>query len=293
MAYVDRFAGTLRGVRERLAYLLELGVTYLHLMPLLRTRPGAERRRLRRRRLRRGGARAGHDGRPARAGGGDRARRACRCAWTSCSTTRRGSIRGRSRRGQGDARRLAFYRTFADRSEPDAYERTLPEVFPDTAPGNFTWDDGARAAGCGRRSTPTSGISTTPTPRCSSPWPSDAGARGRRRRRPAAGRRPLPVEAARDRLPEPARGPRPPAGVQAGRADRGARRWRSRPRRSSSPRDLVGYLGVGRHVGMECDLAYHNVLMVLLWSTLATRQRRAPCADAAVDAADARRARGG
>ena len=26
-------------------------------------------------------------------------------------------------------------------SVPDAYERTLPEVFPDFAPGNFTWDD--------------------------------------------------------------------------------------------------------------------------------------------------------
>ena len=24
---------------------------------------------------------------------------------------------------------------------PDAYEATLPEVFPDFAPGNFTWDD--------------------------------------------------------------------------------------------------------------------------------------------------------
>ena len=30
-----------------------------------------------------------------------------------------------------------------------------------------------------------------------------------------------------------------------------------------SPRDLVGYLGAGRHEGKECDLAYHNVLMVL------------------------------
>ena len=28
-----------------------------------------------------------------------------------------------------------------DRVMPDAYERTLPEVFPDFAPGNFTWDD--------------------------------------------------------------------------------------------------------------------------------------------------------
>ena len=33
---------------------------------------------------------------------------------------------------------LAFYRTFPDREEPDAYEATLPEVFPDIAPGSFT-----------------------------------------------------------------------------------------------------------------------------------------------------------
>jgi amylosucrase len=37
-----------------------------------------------------------------------------------------------------------------------------------------------------------------------------------------------------------------------------------------SPRDLVGYLGTGRHQGKECDLAYHNVLMVLAWSALAS-----------------------
>ena len=40
VCYVDRFAGTLAGVREHLDYLAELGVTYLHLMPLLRPRPG-------------------------------------------------------------------------------------------------------------------------------------------------------------------------------------------------------------------------------------------------------------
>ena len=37
-----------------------------------------------------------------------------------------------------------------------------------------------------------------------------------------------------------------------------------------SPRDLVGYLGAGRHQGKECDLAYNNVLMVLAWSALAS-----------------------
>src|SRR5262245_4397386 len=35
VTYVDRFAGTLEGVRARLPYLRELGVSYLHLMPLL------------------------------------------------------------------------------------------------------------------------------------------------------------------------------------------------------------------------------------------------------------------
>src|SRR6185369_12050634 len=40
----------------------------------------------------------------------------------------------------GDAGKLAYYRTFPDRAEPDAYERTLPEVFPDIAPGSFTWE---------------------------------------------------------------------------------------------------------------------------------------------------------
>src|SRR5207237_6592092 len=37
--YADRFAGTLRGVAEHVPYLQELGVTYLHLMPLLQPRP--------------------------------------------------------------------------------------------------------------------------------------------------------------------------------------------------------------------------------------------------------------
>jgi amylosucrase len=36
VGYVDRFAGTFRRVEDRIAYLKELGVTYLHLMPFFR-----------------------------------------------------------------------------------------------------------------------------------------------------------------------------------------------------------------------------------------------------------------
>ncbi len=39
-AYADLFAGDLRGVAKQVDYLNELGVTYLHLMPLLKPRPG-------------------------------------------------------------------------------------------------------------------------------------------------------------------------------------------------------------------------------------------------------------
>ncbi|HZV26151.1 MAG TPA: alpha-amylase family glycosyl hydrolase, partial [Acidothermaceae bacterium] len=40
VAYADRFAGSLKGVANHLDYLVELGVTYLHLMPLLKPRAG-------------------------------------------------------------------------------------------------------------------------------------------------------------------------------------------------------------------------------------------------------------
>ncbi len=40
MFYIDRFAGNLRGVLDRLDYLEDLGVTYVHLMPCLKPRPG-------------------------------------------------------------------------------------------------------------------------------------------------------------------------------------------------------------------------------------------------------------
>ena len=38
-----------------------------------------------------------------------------------------------------------------------------------------------------------------------------------------------------------------------------------------APRDLVQYLGIGTHAGRVSDLAYHNSLMVQIWSMLATQ----------------------
>ena len=38
--YIDRFAGTLMGVLDKLDYLADLGITYVHFMPCLKPRPG-------------------------------------------------------------------------------------------------------------------------------------------------------------------------------------------------------------------------------------------------------------
>src|SRR3954469_23964492 len=138
VAYADRFAGTLNGVRERIGYLRELGVTYLHLMPLLRARPAPND----------GGYAVVDYGavEPAlgtmddlRALAADlRSAGMALCVDVVLNHTAREHPWAQAAIG-GDERMLAFYRTFADRTEPDAYERTLPEVFPDIAPGNFTW----------------------------------------------------------------------------------------------------------------------------------------------------------
>ena len=43
---------------------------------------------------------------------------------------------------QGDETYQDYYYVFPNREVPDMFEETMPEIFPDTAPGNFTWIEG-------------------------------------------------------------------------------------------------------------------------------------------------------
>jgi amylosucrase len=139
-AYAERFASDLAGVRAEMPYLRELGVTYLHLMPLLRPRDGDS-----------DGGYAVADYRSVRPDLGtmDDLRElasALRAAGISLvldlvlnHVAREHDWAAAAR--AGSARHRAYFRVFGDRAMPDAYERTLQQVFPDFAPGNFTWDD--------------------------------------------------------------------------------------------------------------------------------------------------------
>src|SRR4051794_14665429 len=130
VTYVDRFAGTLRGLREKLPYLRELGVTYLHLMPLLHARP------------------APNDGGyavvdyaavdPALGTMDDLRELASDLRAEGMALCVDLVLNHTAAEHEWTRTHPDYYRSFADRIEPDAYERTLPEVFPDTAPGSFT-----------------------------------------------------------------------------------------------------------------------------------------------------------
>ena len=170
------------------------------------------------------------------AGGRDAGGRGWRSASTSCSTTPRASTRGRRRRWPATRASSPTTGRSPTASEPDAFERTLPEVFPDVAPGNFTWVPELGPLGV-------DDVQRLPVgPRLHEPGGvpgdgrGDARPRGHRRRRAAARRRPVPVEARRHELAEPARGP--PARCRRSARWCGSRRRpsRSRPRRSSRRR---------------------------------------------------------
>ena len=140
VCYVDRFAGTLAGVRSHLDYLAELGVTYLHLMPVLKPRDGENDG---------GYAVADYDAVDPRIGtmadltelAGDLHRRGMvLCVDMVLNHTAREHAWAR-RAAAGDRFYRDFYLIYPDRTEPDAFERTLPDIFPEIAPGNFTYDD--------------------------------------------------------------------------------------------------------------------------------------------------------
>lgn len=138
VCYVDRFAGRLADVAAHLDYLGELGVRYLHLMPLLRTRPGdndggyavADYREVE--------PRLGTMEELERLAAALRARGMSLCVDLVLNHTAREHEWAR-RAMAGSAEHRARYHVFPDRDLPDAYERTLLEVFPEFAPGNFTW----------------------------------------------------------------------------------------------------------------------------------------------------------
>ncbi len=140
VAYVDRFGGDLPGVAQRIGHLESLGVNYLHLMKVLRNRPAPNDG---------GYAVVDHLDVDAGLGGWDDLSALTEqlhhhgisvCLDVVLNHTAREHAWAEAAR-RGSRRHRAYYLVFPDRQLPDLYEESLPEVFPELAPGNFTWDD--------------------------------------------------------------------------------------------------------------------------------------------------------
>lgn len=138
MLYIDNFAGDLKGVKEKLPYLEKSNINYIHLMPFLDTTEGKS-----------DGGYAVKDFRKVQEKLGTMAdleelTAACHekkmnvCmdfVMNHTSEDHEWAVRARS----GDGEYMSRYFFYDDAAIPQQYEKTVPQVFPDTAPGNFTW----------------------------------------------------------------------------------------------------------------------------------------------------------
>lgn len=138
MLYIDNFAGNIKGVESRLDYIEQCNVNYIHLMPFLETPKG-----------RSDGGYAVSDFRKVQKQLGtmedlESLTAACHkkginvCMdFVMNHTSEDHEWAKRARRGEGEYMSRYFF--FDNSYIPSLYEKTVPQVFPTTAPGNFTW----------------------------------------------------------------------------------------------------------------------------------------------------------
>lgn len=137
VCYVDLFAGNLAGIRERIPYFRELGLTYLHLMPLFLAPEGDSDGGYAVSSYRDVEPRLGTMEELAGLGAELRANGISLVVDFVFNHTSDEHIWAR-RAQAGDPEYQDYYLIFPDRQMPDAYQQHLREIFPDVRPGSFT-----------------------------------------------------------------------------------------------------------------------------------------------------------
>ena len=272
VCYTDLFADDLQGIRQRIDYLRGLGITYLHLMPLLNPRPGNS-----------DGGYAVMDYKSVRPDLGsmqDLAELASDLHDAGISLTldlvlnhvakeHEWAVRARN----GEKKYQDYFYMYSNRKTPDEYEKSLPEIFPTFAPGNFTyyedvekwvwttfnefqWDVNWSNPNLFLEYVDIIGFLANQGTDCVR---LDAIAFIWKRLGTNCQNQPEvhSITQALRAIFKIAT----PALIFKAEAIVG-------------PQDVVHYLGQGEHAGKVSDLAYHNSLMVQIWSALASRDGR-------------------
>lgn len=138
--YVDLFSENLGKLRQHIAYFKDLGLTYLHLMPLFAVRPGDSDG---------GYAISNYRSVDPRLGTIDDLRDLANDLHAAGIVLVLDFVFNHTADDHywarqalaGDPEYQDYYYLFPDRTMPDAYEKTLREIFPSVRRGNFTWHD--------------------------------------------------------------------------------------------------------------------------------------------------------
>lgn len=272
MLYVDRYAGTFSGLAERVPYLNEVGVNLIHLMPVLEMPEGEND----------GGYAVSNYRRvDPRLGTLNELVGLCKTLHDEGMLLQldvvvnhtASSHEWAQRARRGEERYRNYYHTFAQRDVPDRFEQSMPEVFPESAPGNFTYDP-----------TLARWVMTVFN---EYQWDLNYG-------NPEVLLEMIDVLLFYANL-----------GVDVLRLDAVPFMWKrvgttcqNQPEAHMllqlfhacvrivapavalmgeavvPPKELVRYFGEGRFRGRECEMAYHVLLMVVLWDMIATRNTR-------------------
>lgn len=138
--YSDGFAENLSGLKEKLHYFQELGVNMVHIMPILKCPEGKS-----------DGGYAVSDFRQVDSRIGDledlhelseglKQRDillTLDVVVNHTSNEHQWAVKAR----EGNKKYQDYYYLFDTREIPDMFEQTMPEIFPETSPGNFTWNE--------------------------------------------------------------------------------------------------------------------------------------------------------
>lgn len=137
--YTDGFAGDLQGVQAHLPYIHELGVNMMHLMPMLECPAGASDGGYAVSNFRNIDERVGTL-EELRELAKDMRRRNILLTLDVVVNHTSDEHAWAQKAREGDKKFQDYYYIFDNRDIPDMFEETMPEVFPETSPGNFTFD---------------------------------------------------------------------------------------------------------------------------------------------------------
>ena len=138
--YCDRYADDLKGLRANLPYLQDLGINMVHVMPILDCPPDKSDGGYAVRDFSKVDARFGTTQDLEALAANLKKRDMLLVLDIVVNHTSNEHEWARQAR-KGEKKYQDYFFVFDDRETPDIFEETMPEIFPATSPGNFTWDE--------------------------------------------------------------------------------------------------------------------------------------------------------